>query len=161
MFSIDGDDGIWDRLVAQHRQVIDDAIASCDQVPFQSPNIELVPSQQSPAVNGTETPSISLDRSKIPASLDWGLDIPLGFSTCLQMGDGRDWEPTKSIGENTRPAPMAVGSTFDLIPSEEEVASGEGVDELTEGKMRRFKSVTQAQKFLAASELIYQHTQPL
>jgi len=26
--------------------------------------------------------------------------------------------------------------------------------------MRRFKSVGQAQKFLAASELIYQHTQP-
>lgn len=32
---------------------------------------------------------------------------------------------------------------------------------LREKKMRRFKSVTQAQKFLAASELIYQHTQPL
>ncbi len=31
---------------------------------------------------------------------------------------------------------------------------------LREKKMRRFKSVTQAQKFLAASELIYQHTQP-
>lgn len=31
---------------------------------------------------------------------------------------------------------------------------------LREKKMRRFKSVGQAQKFLAASELIYQHTQP-
>lgn len=31
---------------------------------------------------------------------------------------------------------------------------------LREKKMRRFKSVTQAQKFLAASELSYQHTQP-
>ena len=32
---------------------------------------------------------------------------------------------------------------------------------LREKKMRRFNSVGQAQKFLAASELIYQHTQPL
>ena len=32
---------------------------------------------------------------------------------------------------------------------------------LREKKMRRFKSPGQAQKFLAASELIYQHTQPL
>jgi putative transposase len=31
---------------------------------------------------------------------------------------------------------------------------------LREKKMRHFKSVGQAQKFLAASELIYQHTQP-
>ena len=32
---------------------------------------------------------------------------------------------------------------------------------LREKKIRRFNSVGQAQKFLAASELIYQHTQPL
>ncbi len=31
---------------------------------------------------------------------------------------------------------------------------------LREKKMRRFKSISQAQQFLAASELIYQHTQP-
>lgn len=40
------------------------------------------------------------------------------------------------------------------------VENSDQLTRLREKKMRRFKSVGGAQKFLAAAELIYQHTQP-